>query len=113
MSTKLLGPNFFCACQLHCKSTRLVQIYNHEMDLQCTQHKVYERIYFIYLHTDYLSDDDFSYMINKWDTELIQYKLHSEKRIAPSTRIATLSGALRLAFGCPAGGCWHTSGSLS
>jgi hypothetical protein len=40
---------------------------------------MYKRIYLIYLHTDYLSDDDFSYMINKWDTESIQYKLHSKK----------------------------------
>jgi hypothetical protein len=65
--------------QLHCKLTRLVQTYNHELDLLYTQHKMYERIYFIYLHTNYLSDDDFSYMINKWDTKLIQYKLHLEK----------------------------------
>ncbi len=33
---------------------------------------------FIYLHTNYLPDDNFSYMINKWDTKLIQFKLHSE-----------------------------------
>jgi hypothetical protein len=39
---------------------------------------MYKRIHFIYLHTNYLPDDDFSYMINKWDTKLIQFKLHSE-----------------------------------
>jgi hypothetical protein len=82
-STLVIGSKFpnivRCAARrLHCKSTRLVQTYNHELDLLCTQHKMYERMYFIYLHTDYLSDDDFSYMINKWDTELIQYKLHSD-----------------------------------
>ncbi len=70
------------ARRLHYKSTRLVQTYNHKQDLLllvlCTQHKMYKRIHFIYSHTDYLPDDDFSYMINKWDTELIQFKLHSE-----------------------------------
>jgi hypothetical protein len=83
-STLVIGskfPNILqCAArQLHCKSTRFVQTYNHELDLLCTQHKMYKRIYFIYLHTNYLSNDNFSYTINKWDTELIQYKFHSEK----------------------------------
>ncbi len=83
-STLFIGSKFpnivRCTARwLHCKSTRLVQTYSHELDLLCIQHKMYGRIYFIYSHTDYLSDDDFSYMINKWDTELIQYKLHLEK----------------------------------
>ncbi len=27
---------------------------------------------------NYLSDEDFSHMMNNWDSELTQYKLHSE-----------------------------------
>ncbi len=79
-STSVIGSKFpnivQCATrQLHCKSTCLEKTYNYELDLLCTQHKMYKRIYFIYLYTNYLSDDDFSYRVNKWDTKLIQYKL--------------------------------------
>jgi hypothetical protein len=48
------------------------------MDLVCSRHKMYERIYFIYSHVEYLSDKDFAYLMNNWDSELTQYKLHSE-----------------------------------
>jgi hypothetical protein len=39
---------------------------------------MYERIYFIFSHVDFLSDKDFTYLMNNWDSELTQYKLHSE-----------------------------------
>jgi hypothetical protein len=39
---------------------------------------MYGRIYFIYSHVDFLSDKDFAYLMNNWDSELAQYKLHSE-----------------------------------
>ena len=82
--TSVIGSKFpnivQCVAQrLHCKSTWLVQTYNQELDHLCTKHKMYERIYFIYSHIEHLSEDDFSYLMNKWDTELIQFKLHSEK----------------------------------
>jgi len=38
----------------------------------------YERIYFIYSHVDFLSGQDFAFLMNSWDSELTQYKLHSE-----------------------------------
>ena len=83
-STSVIGSKFpnivrCVARRLHCKSTRLVQTYNQELDHLCTKHKMYERIYFIYSHIEHLSEDDFSYLMNKWDTKLIQFKLHSEK----------------------------------
>jgi hypothetical protein len=37
---------------------------------------MYERIYFIYSHVDFLSDKDFTYLMNNWDSELMQYKLY-------------------------------------
>jgi hypothetical protein len=68
-----------CAArQLHCKLTRLVQAYNRKLDLVCSRHKMYERIYFIYSHVEYLSNKDFAYLMNNWDSELMLYKLHSE-----------------------------------
>jgi hypothetical protein len=63
---------------LHCKSTQLVQTHNCELDLLCNQHEMYERIYFIHSHVEYFSNKDFSYLMNNWDSELTQYKLHSE-----------------------------------
>ncbi len=66
------------ARRLHCKSTQLVQSYNRELDLLCSRHKMYERIYFIYSHVDFLSAKDFAYLMNNWDLELTQYKLHLE-----------------------------------
>ncbi len=57
---------------------RLVQSYNRALDLLCSRHKMYERIYFIYSHVDFLSAKDFAYLMNNWDSELTQYKLHLE-----------------------------------
>jgi hypothetical protein len=66
------------ARRLHCKTMQLVQSYNRKLDLLCSRHKMYERIYFIYSHVDFLSNKDFAYLMNNWDSELTQYKLHSE-----------------------------------
>jgi hypothetical protein len=82
-SASVIGTRFQnivrCAArQLHCKSSRLVQAYNRKLDMICSRHKMYERIYFIYFHVEYLSDADFTFLIYNWDTELTQYKLHSE-----------------------------------
>ncbi len=81
--SSVIGTRFqnivWCAArQLHCKLTQLVQAYNRKLDLVCSRHKMYERIYFIYSHVEYLSDEDFTYLINNWDSELTQYKLHLE-----------------------------------
>jgi hypothetical protein len=68
-----------CAAKwLHCKLTRLVQTNNRKLDLLCNRHKMYERIYFIYSHVEYISKEDFAYLMNNWDSELTQYKLHLE-----------------------------------
>ncbi len=74
-SSSVIGTRFQnivrCAARrLHCKSTQLVQTYNRKLDLLCNQHKMYERIYFIYSHVEYLSDKDFAYLMNDWDSEL-------------------------------------------
>jgi hypothetical protein len=39
---------------------------------------MYQRIYFIYSHIDCFSDDNFLYLMNNWDSKLVQFKLHSE-----------------------------------
>ncbi len=82
-SSSVIGTRFQnivqCAARrLHCKSTRLVQTYNRKLDLLSSRHKMYERIYFIYFHVDFLSNEDFAFLMNNWDLELKQYKLHSE-----------------------------------
>jgi hypothetical protein len=82
-SSSVIGTRFQnivrCAARrLHCKLTRLIQTYNCKLDLLCNQHKMYERIYFIYSHVEYLSNEDFAFLMNNWDSELTQYKLHSE-----------------------------------
>jgi hypothetical protein len=82
-SSSVIGTRFQnivrCAARrLHCKSSRLVQAYNLELDMLCSRHKMYERIYFIYTHVDFLSGQDFAFLMNNWDSELTQYKLHSE-----------------------------------
>ncbi len=82
-SSSIIGlkfPNIVCcsARRLHCKSTRLVQNYNSELDMLCNCHKMYQRIYFIYSNLDSFSDDNFLHLMNNWDSELVQFKLHSE-----------------------------------
>ena len=39
---------------------------------------MYQRIYFIYSNIDTFSDAEFMNMMNNWDRELVQFKLHSE-----------------------------------
>jgi hypothetical protein len=79
-SSSVIGTRFQnivqCAARrLHCKSMQFVQAYNRKLDLVCSRHKMYERIYFIYSHVEYLSNEDFAYLMNNWDLELTQYKL--------------------------------------
>ena len=66
------------ARKLHCKLTRLVNAYNAELDSLCNRHKMYQRIYSIYSNLDSFSDADFMNMMNNWDKELVQFKLHSK-----------------------------------
>jgi hypothetical protein len=82
-SSSIIGtkfPNIIrCSAQkLHCKFTRLVQLYNAKLDMLCNRHKMFQRIYFIYSHIDCFSDDNFLYLMNNWDSELVQFKLHLE-----------------------------------
>ncbi len=49
------------ARQLYCKLTRLVQTYNHKLDLLCNQYKMFQRIYSIYSHVEYFFDKDFAH----------------------------------------------------
>jgi hypothetical protein len=64
--------------KLHCKSKRLVQAYNAELDMLCNHHKMYQKIYFIYTNLDSFSDEDFLYLMNNWHKELVQFKLQSK-----------------------------------
>jgi hypothetical protein len=73
MSSSVIGtkfPNIVCcsARKLHCKSKHLVQAYNAELDMLYNRHKMYQRIYY----------EEFLYLMNNWDKELVQFKLHSE-----------------------------------
>jgi hypothetical protein len=82
-SSSVIGTKFpnivrCSARKLHCKSTGLVQSYNLELDTLCNHHKMYQRIYFIYSNLDSFSDEEFPFMINNWDKELVQFKLHLE-----------------------------------
>jgi hypothetical protein len=52
-SSSVIGTKFpnIVRCsprKLHCKSTRLVQSNNAELDMLCNRHRMYQRIYFIY-----------------------------------------------------------------
>ena len=83
ISSSMIGtkfPNIVCcsARKPHCKLTPLVNAYNAELDMLCNRQKMYQRIYFIYSNLDSSSDADFMYMMNNWDRELVQFKLHSE-----------------------------------
>ncbi len=66
------------ARKLHCKSSCLGQSYNADLGMLCNHHKMYQRIYFINFHLDCLSNNDFSYFMNNWNNELVQFKLHLE-----------------------------------
>jgi hypothetical protein len=66
------------ARKLHCKSTRLVHSYNAELDMLCNCHKMYQRIYFIYSNLHSFLDKESFFMMNNWDKELVQIKLHFE-----------------------------------
>ncbi len=108
-SSSVIGmkfPNIVCcsARKLHCKSKCLVQAYNADLDMLCNCHKMYQRIYFIYSNLDSFSDEEFLYLMNNWDKELVQFKLHSEVNCTNS-RCATSSGAQRWVFG------YHSIGS--
>ncbi len=82
-SSSIIGTKFpnIVRCstrKLHCKLTRLVQSYNAELDMLCNRHRMYQRIYFIYSNLDSFSDEEFLFMMNNWDKELVQFKLHSK-----------------------------------
>jgi hypothetical protein len=83
MASSVIGSKFtnIVSCsarKLHCKSKWLVQSYNAELDMLCNRHKMYQRIYFIYFNIYSFSDEEFLYLMNKWDKELVQFKLHLE-----------------------------------
>ena len=44
----------------------------------CNCHKMYQKIYFIYSNLNYFSNDIFLHLMNNWDSELVQFKLHAE-----------------------------------
>ena len=82
-SSSVIGTKFpsivCCSAQkLHCKSTRMVHAYNAKLDmlLLCNRHKMYQRIYFIYSNLNSFLDANFMSMMNNWDRELVQFKLH-------------------------------------
>jgi hypothetical protein len=82
-SSSIIGTKFsnivHCSTRkLHCKLTCLVQSYNAELDMLCNRHRMYQRIYFIYSNLDSFSDKEFLFMMNNWDKELVQFKLHSK-----------------------------------
>jgi hypothetical protein len=82
-SSSVIGTNFpnivrCSARKLHCKSKRLVQSYNAELDMLCNRHKMYQKIYFIHSNIDFFSDEEFLFLMNNWDKELVQVKLHLE-----------------------------------
>ncbi len=82
-SSSVIGTKFpnIVRCstrKLYCKSTRLVHAYNAELDMLCNCHKMYQRIYFIYSNLDSFLYEDFMFMMNNWDKELVQFKLHSK-----------------------------------
>jgi hypothetical protein len=82
-SSSVIGTKFpnivrCSARKLHCKSTCLVQLYIAELDMLCNRHRMYQRIYFIYSNLDSFLDKEFLFMMNNWDKELVQFKLHSK-----------------------------------
>ncbi len=106
-------PNIvWCSVRrLHCKSTHLVQMYNHELDALCNQHKMYKWIYFIYSNLVYLTNNDVVLLMNGWDTKFTQLKL-TQKRNAPNSKTAIQNGVPRLGFGFQGDGCLHTFSGL-
>jgi len=81
-SSSVIGSKFpnivrCSAWKLHCKSTRLVNAYNSELNSLCDR-KMHQRIYFTYSNIDSFLDADFMNMMNDWDRELVQFKLHSK-----------------------------------
>jgi hypothetical protein len=75
-SSSVIGTKFpnivDCSTRkLHCKSTRLVQSYSAELDMLCNRHRMYQRIYFIYSNLDLFSGEDFLFMMNNRDKELV------------------------------------------
>ncbi len=82
-SSSIIGSKFLsivcCSTRkLHCNSIRLVQTYNLDLDMLCNHHKMYQRIYSIYSNLDSFSDNNFLHIMNNWNSEFVQFKLHSE-----------------------------------
>ena len=78
ISTKFPNIVRCSARKFHCKSTWLVNAYNAELDMLCNHVKLYQRIYFIYSNLDSFSDADYVPLMNNWDMELVQFKLHAK-----------------------------------
>jgi hypothetical protein len=113
-SSSIIRTNFtnIIQCSVrrcHCKLTCLVQTY--VLDAICNQHKMYKRIYFIYSHLKYLTDDDFVSLMNGWDTKLTQLKLHSEKNCT-IFKNCSIEWSPEVGFGCRGDGCLHALGGL-
>jgi hypothetical protein len=75
-SSSIVGTKFpnivrCSARKLHCKLTHLVHSYNAELDMLCNRHKMYQRIYFTYSNLHSFLDEEFLFMMNNWDKELV------------------------------------------
>jgi hypothetical protein len=73
-------PNIVrCAARkLHCASSWMINLYNAELTSVCNRHNMFHRMDLIIRHTEFLTKDNFTQLIDSWDGELTQFILRSE-----------------------------------
>jgi hypothetical protein len=86
-SESVIGTDFAnivqCAARkLHCTSKRMIKLYIAELTSKCDEHNMFQCMDEILCLTDYLSKDDFTYLVNTWDTEFMEFMLHSENEVS-------------------------------
>jgi hypothetical protein len=59
----------------------MIKLYIAELTSKCDEHNMFQRMDEILCLTDYLSKDDFTYLVITWDTEFMELMLHSENEV--------------------------------
>jgi hypothetical protein len=56
----------------------MINLYNAEITSVCDRHNMFHRMDRIIRHTEFLTKDNFTQLIDSWDGELTQFMLHLE-----------------------------------
>ena len=82
-SESVIGTSFpnivrSAARKLHCKSPRMIKVYNSELTRVCDEHNMFHRMDVLLRLTPHFTQDNFAFLINAWDGEFTELQIHSK-----------------------------------